>query len=127
MKKTEIYTTEMPQTRLPFSQAIMAGNMLFISGTGGHDVNTGEIAGNDISSQAIKAMENIKSILAKAGMTFDDVVKTNIYLTNMDDFNTINKIYKNYFKRPLPARTCVEVNRLPVNFLIEIDMIAIKE
>lgn len=127
MKKTEIYTTHEPQTRLPFSQAIMSGNMLFISGTGGVDMNTGEIAGSDISSQTIKSLENINGILDAAGMSFNDVVKTNIYLTNMDHYRTVNKIYKGYFERPMPARTCVEVNRLPVDFLIEIEMIAIKE
>lgn len=126
MSKKEIYTTSKPQAALPFSQAIMAGNMLFISGTGGMDMETGEVIGTDISTQTTKAMENVKNLLAVAGMTFDDVVKSTIFLTNMDEFATVNKIYASYFKRPLPARSCVEVPRLPVNFLMEVEMIAVK-
>jgi 2-iminobutanoate/2-iminopropanoate deaminase len=126
MEKKQICIGENPNNKLPFSEAIISGNILFISGTGSLDLNTGKVVGNDLESQMIEAMKNIKKILEKADMNFGNVVKSNIYITNMDEFHNVNKIYKKYFEVPLPARTCIEVSRLPVGFLIEIEMIAIK-
>ncbi len=107
----------------PYSPGIKIGNFLFISGQGPFDPK-GEQVPNDIETQTRLTLENLKKILENAGLTMENVVKTTVFLKNMKDFNKMNKIYKKYFKDKPPARSCVEVARLPLDILVEIEAIA---
>ena len=107
----------------PYSPGIKIGNFLFISGQGPFDPK-GEKVPNDIETQTRLTLENLKKILENAGLTMENVVKTTVFLKNMKDFNKMNKIYKKYFKDKPPARSCVEVARLPLDILVEIEAIA---
>jgi 2-iminobutanoate/2-iminopropanoate deaminase len=108
----------------PYSQAIALDNLLFTSGQIAIDPNTGDIIDGDVVAQTRQVLENLKAVLSAAGCTIDSVVKTTIYLKNMDDFTQVNEIYAKYFSDSLPARSTVEVSRLPKNVLVEIDCIA---
>ncbi|MHA1233303.1 MAG: RidA family protein [Candidatus Helarchaeota archaeon] len=107
----------------PYSPGIKIGNFLFISGQGPFDPK-GEKVPNDIETQTRLTLENLKKILENAGLTMENVVKTTVFLKNMKDFNKMNKVYKKYFKDKPPARSCVEVARLPLDILVEIEAIA---
>ncbi|WP_248898170.1 RidA family protein [Haloplanus halobius] len=107
----------------PFSHGSAAGDFVFVSGTGGLN-RDGVVVSDDVAAQARAMMENTEKILAEDGLTFDDVVKTNLYLTNMDDYGTVNDIYAEYMPETPPARTCVEVSRLPVQERVKIEVIA---
>ena len=123
-----IKTDKAPNPVGPYNQAIAAtGQMLFVSGQIAIDTTTNKIVStNDIGQQTKKVMENLEAILTEAKTTFSNVVKTTVYLKNMDDFNTVNDIYAKYFKsEQAPARACVEVSRLPKDVLVEIDCIAV--
>ncbi len=112
----------------PYNQAIAAqGEMIFISGQVALDANTGSLVGEgDVSAQTKQVMANVKAILTEAGVGWDNVVKTTIYLTDLSDFSTVNEIYGSYFNsETAPARACVEVSRLPKGALVEIECIAI--
>ena len=122
--KQVIHTNEAPQAIGPYSQAIMAGNMLFISGQIPVVPATGEIVSTDVEEQTKQCLENLKAVLAAAEMTLDNVVKTSVFIKNMDDFGAINAIYAQYFTEPFPARSCVEVARLPKDVLLECEVIA---
>ena len=108
----------------PYSQAIALDNLLFTSGQIAIDPNTGDINDGDVVAQTQQVLENLKAVLSAAGCTIDSVVKTTIYLKNMDDFTQVNDVYAQYFSDSLPARSTVEVSRLPKNVLVEIDCIA---
>jgi len=124
--KQVIHTNEAPQAIGPYSQAIMAGNMLFISGQIPVVPATGEIVSADVEEQTKQCLENLKAVLAAAEMTLDNVVKTSVFIKNMDDFGKINGVYAQYFQENCPARACVEVARLPKDVQVEIEAIAIK-
>ena len=124
--KQVIHTNEAPQAIGPYSQAIMAGNMLFISGQIPVVPATGEIVSTDVEEQTKQCLENLKAVLAAAEMTLDNVVKTSVFIKNMDDFGKINGVYAQYFQENCPARACVEVARLPKDVQVEIEAIAIK-
>lgn len=124
--KQVIHTNEAPQAIGPYSQAIMAGNMLFISGQIPVVPATGEIVSADVEEQTKQCLENLKAVLTAAEMTLDDVVKTSVFIKNMDDFGKINGVYAQYFQENCPARACVEVARLPKDVQVEIEAIAIK-
>lgn len=124
MKKI-ITTAEAPAAIGPYSQAIEADGILFISGQIPMDPATGEIITGDIAVQTERIIKNLEAILLAAGYTLDDVVKTTCYLTSMDDFQPFNEVYARYFKVK-PARATVEVSRLPRNVKVEIEAIAIK-
>lgn len=109
---------------VPFSPAVRWGNMLFVSGATGTDPKTGKLAGGGVESEAKQAMENLMNVLEKAGGSPDSVLKTTIFLANMDDFAVINEIYKEYFKDGFPARSCFQVGKLPGGALFEIECIA---
>jgi len=110
----------------PFSHGSAADDFVFVSGTGGLDQD-GDVVSDDVADQARAMMENTAEILAEHDLTFDDVVKANIYLVNMDDYGKVNEIYAEYVPDEPPARTCVEVSRLPVQERVKIEAIAYQE
>ncbi len=124
--KNVISTAEAPQAIGPYSQAIEAGGFIFVSGQIPLIPATGEMVDGSIEVQTARVLENLKAILAAAGSSMDAVVKTTVYITNMDDFAKVNGIYGRYFEANPPARVCVEVSKLPKNALVEIDVIAAK-
>ena len=124
--KKEIFTPKAPKPLGPYSQAVLINNMLFVSGSIGID-DTGNLK-PDIASQTKQCLSNIQHILQEADFNLEDIVKTTIYLTHLENFAVINAIYEEFFKNALvkPARSTVEVSSLPKGALIEIDVIAIK-
>jgi 2-iminobutanoate/2-iminopropanoate deaminase len=124
MSKEVIFTEKAPKAIGPYSQASKSGNLLFISGQVPVNPTTGELTG-DIKIQTRQVLENLKSILVAAGASTADVVKTTVFLKNLDDFNVINKIYDEYFLKDAPARSTIEVLRIPRGALIEIEAIAV--
>ena len=124
MKKV-ISTTNAPAAIGPYSQAIEANGFVFASGQIPVNPETGEIPAG-IEAQAEQVMKNVKNLLEAAGTSVDQVVKTGVFIKNMDDFATINGIYAKYFAKDCPARSCVEVARLPKDVLLEMEAIAVK-
>lgn len=125
MKKV-INTSNAPAPIGPYSQAIAAGNFVFISGQIPSNPATGEIITSDIKAEATQVMENIKAILTEAGLDFGSIVKTTIFLTDMQTFAQVNEVYGTYFTDQFPARETVQVAALPKNVNVEISVIAIK-
>lgn len=119
-----ICTKKAPAAIGPYSQGVRAKGLLFTSGQIAIDPKTNEFIGGDISAQTKQVMENLGEILSKACTSFDKVVKTTVFITNMADFGIVNKIYGEYFKEHKPARSCVAVKNLPKDALIEIEVIA---
>ena len=107
----------------PYSVAVEHNGVLYISGQLGVKAS-GEFAGPDAAAQAKQAMENLKSILEKAGYTLDDVLKSLIFLADINDFAAVNEVYASFLKEPFPARSCVQVAALPKNAKVEIEVIA---
>ncbi len=120
-----IQTNGAPQAIGPYSQAIEAGGFVFVSGQIPIDPGTGEVK-EGIENQTHQVMKNLNSILAEAGVRFQEVVKFTIYLNSMNDFAKVNEIYATYLEQPYPARATVEVSRLPKDVLVEMDVIAVK-
>lgn len=127
MTKQIINTSEAPAPIGPYNQAIKAGNMLFISGQVALKPGTSEMANTDIFEETHQVMKNLKSILSEAGMDFSAVVKTTIFLSDMQLFVQVNEIYGKYFEADFPARETVAVKGLPKNANVEISMIAISK
>lgn len=123
MKKI-INTDKAPSALGPYSQAVKAGDFIYVSGQIPIDPSTGEFAGNDIKTQTKQSLENIKAILESAGVTLENVVKTNVFLSDMNNFTPMNEVYGTYFKTECPARAAVEVARLPKDAMVEIEAIA---
>jgi len=124
MKKI-INTNNAPAPIGPYSQAVAANGFLFVSGQIPSDPATGEIVSGDIKVEAKQVMENLKAILTEAGLSFSNVVKTSIFLTDMGNFAQINEVYGTYFTDQFPARETVQVAALPKNVNVEISVIAI--
>jgi len=124
MPKQVIKTNQAPEAIGPYSQAIKTGNLIFISGQVPINPVNGEIQG-DIREQTRQALENLKSILAAAGVSLAAVAKTAVFLKNLDDFNAMNAIYQQYFAQDAPARSTIEVSRIPRGALVEIEAIAV--
>jgi len=122
--KKVIFTDKAPKPIGPYSQAVQSGNLLFISGQVPLNPVTGEISG-DISGQTRQVLENLKSILLAAGATPADVLKTTVFLKNLDDFNAMNAVYGEYFTVDAPARSTIEVSRIPRGALVEIEAVAV--
>ena len=122
--KTQISSSKAPAAIGPYSQAIAANGFLFISGQLPIDPATGNFAEGGIRERTRQSLENVKSILAEAGLTLADVVKTTVFLANMSDFAAMNEIYAEYFTAPAPARSAVAVKTLPKGGLVEIEVIA---
>lgn len=123
--KNVIKTDRAPGAIGPYSQGINVGNMYFFSGQIPLDPETGIMA-EGIEAQSHQALKNVQGLLKSQGMDFSNVVKTTVFLDNMDDFTTVNDIYATYFVEPFPARSAVEVAKLPKGALIEIEVIAVK-
>lgn len=124
MKIITINTKDAPSAIGPYSQAVRAGGFLFASGQIPIDSKTGEIS-QDIREQTKQVLKNIKAILTEAKLSVSDVIKTTVFLKNIENFSEINDIYASFFSEPYPARSCVEVSRLPKDVLIEIEFIAL--
>jgi 2-iminobutanoate/2-iminopropanoate deaminase len=124
--KTVINTNSAPAPIGPYSQAIAAGGFVFVSGQIPANPSTGEVVSGDIKAETKQVMENIKAVLAEAGLNFSNVVKTSIFLTDMQSFAHVNEVYGTYFTDQFPARETVQVAALPKNVNVEISVIAIK-
>ncbi|MBD0277655.1 MAG: RidA family protein [Flavisolibacter sp.] len=126
MEKSYINTKSAPRPIGPYNQAVLAGNILFISGQICLDPATGSLKNRDIQEETHQVMQNLKAILTDAGMTFSNVVKTTIFITDMNLFGEVNEIYGKYFSDHFPARETVQVSALPRLVNVEISMIAMK-
>lgn len=109
----------------PYSAAIRAGNLLFLSGSIPLDPATGQIAAGDITAQTTRVMQNIAALLDAAGAGFEHVVKTTVFLADMNEFAAMNEVYAKHFAAPFPARSTVQVSRLPRDVRVEIEVVAI--
>ncbi|MBE6038632.1 MAG: RidA family protein [Anaerofustis stercorihominis] len=118
-----INTEKAPAAIGPYSQGIIAGNMLFLSGQGGIDPATGKVVEGGIEAEALQTMKNIKALLEEAGIDFTKVVKTTCFLADMNDFAAFNAIYAEYFTTK-PARSCVAAKDLPLGFKVEVEVVA---
>lgn len=125
MEKKYIVTKNAPSAIGPYSQGIIAGNIIYTSGQLPIDPKSGELLRGNIEEETKQCLENVKAIIEEAEGTLEDIVKVNIYVTNMDNFSRINKVYGEYFNEHKPARSLVEVSKLPQNGDIEIEAIAI--
>jgi 2-iminobutanoate/2-iminopropanoate deaminase len=125
--KTVISSNQAPAAIGPYSQAIKAGNFLFVSGQLPIDPLTGQFAGDDISSQTKQSLKNLQAIIEAAGMNIDHIIKVTVYLSDMNNFAAMNEVYSTVFKTAYPARVAVEVARLPKDALVEIEATAYKE
>lgn len=125
--KKEIKTERAPKAVGPYSQAILVGNTLYISGQIPLDPETGALVEGDIVACTKRVMDSIKVILEEAGMTMDNVVKTTCLLTDLGNFAAMNEVYASYFGEVAPARACFEVKALPKGAIVEIEAIAVKD
>lgn len=121
-----IHTRKAPAAIGPYSQAIDAGTFIFTSGQIPIEPSTGQVVNGGIKEQTARVLENLKSVLEEAGSGMDKVVKTTVFMKDLRDFAAMNEVYQKYFSEPYPARSCVEVNRLPRDVLIEIEAVALK-
>ena len=119
----EIKTNNAPLAIGPYSQAVVTNNMVFTSGQIPVDPQSGAIP-DGIEAQAKKVFDNLKNLLEASGTSIDNVVKTTVFIQNMQDFAVVNKIYETYFSKPYPARSCIEAAKLPKDVLIEVEAIA---
>ena len=124
MTREIIKASNAPEAIGPYSQAVKSGNLLFVSGQVPVNPATGKIA-DDIKAQTRQALDNLKAVLAAGGATMANVMKTTIFMKNLDDFTVMNDIYKEYFSKDPPARSTIEVSRIPRGSSIEIEAIAI--
>jgi len=126
MLKSVVYSDNAPEPIGPYSQAIQAGNMLFVSGQIAIQKSSGKFIVGSIEEETIQVMTNIRDILTSAGMDFSNVVKSSIFMKDMNNFPKINEVYGRYFKENPPARESIEVSRLPKDVNVEISCIAVK-
>ena len=124
MAKIALSTPDAPAALGPYSQAIKVGNMVFCSGQLGIDPATGKIA-DGVEAQAEQAFKNIAHVLAEAGATLDDVVKTTVLLADIADFSAVNEVYASKFNEPYPARSAFQAAAIPAGGLVEIEVIAV--
>ena len=122
--KSAVSSPDAPKAIGPYSQAVRAGQLLFLSGQVPLDPATGQIVAGDIAAQTRRVFENLAAVLAAGGRSFADVVRTTVFLADMNDFAAMNDVYGQYFKEPYPARATVQVARLPKDARVEIDVIA---
>ena len=126
MKKV-IHTDKAPAALGPYSQAIEVNGVLYVSGQIPFVPETMTLVSDCVKAQTRQSLENVKAILEEAGYSMKDVVKAGVFIKNMDDFGKVNEIYSTYFTGAFPARSCVEVARLPKDLLIEVEVTAIKD
>jgi len=122
--KLAISSPDAPQAIGPYSPAVRAGQLLFVSGQVPIDPATGNMIAGDIAAQTGRVLDNVGALLKAAGRTFADVVRTTVFLADMNDFAAMNEVYGRYFSEPYPARATVQVARLPKDARVEIDVIA---
>lgn len=123
--KQIVRTEKAPKPIGPYSQAVRAGNLLFVAGQGAADPRTGEIQRASIQTETRQVLENLKAILEAAGASLSEVVKTTCYLADINDFQAFNAVYAEYFTAEPPARTTIQAGKLPLNLRVEIEAIAI--
>ncbi|MGE5360201.1 MAG: RidA family protein [Bacteroidales bacterium] len=119
-----ISTADAPKAIGPYSQAIRAGSLLFISGQIALDPATGQVVDGDVAAETRRVLDNLGAILRAAGLSFDHVVRTTVYMADLAEFGAMNDVYAQYFHSPAPARATVQVSRLPRDARVEIDVIA---
>ena len=122
--RTAIHADGAPAAIGPYSQAIRVGQLLFVSGQVPLDPETGALVEGDVTAQTHRVMRNLGNILEAAGTSFDDVVRTTVFLSDLTDFAAMNEIYATYFQPPAPAQSTIQVARLPKDTRVEIDLIA---
>ena len=125
MTNQVIHTENAPAAIGPYSQAVKAGNLLFVSGQVPFVPETMEIVEGDVKAQTAQSLKNLQAILKEAGADFSNVVKTPVFIKDMNEFAQINEVYAEYFGENKPARACVEVARLPKDVKVEIELIAV--
>lgn len=121
----EISTDDAPPSIGPYSQAIEANGFLFVSGQGGVKPDTGEIISENVRAQTEQVFENITAILDEAGASTDDIAKATVFLTNMEDYDSVNEVYAEYMNEPFPARSAVQVADLPIDISVEVEVMAV--
>lgn len=127
MAKSVLRNPAAPPSTLPFSPGLIAGPFVFISGQVGVDPATGRLAGPDVQAQTRQTLENVRTLLAQAGLTLADVVKTTVFLTRIEDFAAMNAVYREFFSEPLPTRSTVGVAALArPELVVEIEAIALR-
>jgi len=127
MGREAIRTDAAPQAIGPYSQAVAAGPFVFLSGQIGLDPSTGNLVGGGTTAEAEQVMRNLRAVLQAAGLGFDDVVRTTIYLVDLSEFAAVNEVYGGYLREPFPARATVGVASLPRGARVEIDAVAVKK
>lgn len=127
MKKGIIDTESAPEAIGPYSQGVKAGNLLFTSGQIPINPETGKLVDKDIGLQAKQVLDNLKAVLEAGGSSLSSVIKTTVFIKDINDFAAVNQVYSRYFKGEFPARSCIQAAALPMNALIEIEAIAIIE
>ena len=125
MTKEIISTENAPQAIGPYSQAVKAGNLMFVSGQIPLDPKTGDLVSESIEDQAKQVLDNVKSICEASGNSLDDIVKISIFLTDLSNFAVVNDVMKEYFSEPYPARATIEVSGLPLGVNVEIEAIVL--
>ncbi|MBS3914220.1 MAG: RidA family protein [Bacteroidetes bacterium] len=124
MNRQTIYTKNAPEPIGPYSQGVKARNFVYLSGQIAIDPSTGKMSEGNVEEQTKIAMNNVGALLKEAGLDYSSIVKTSIFIKNMDDFPKINAVYGSYFTADFPARETVEVSRLPKDALVEISVVA---
>jgi 2-iminobutanoate/2-iminopropanoate deaminase len=124
MSRETFASKDAPAAVGPYSQAVVSGDHVFLSGQTPIDPATGALIDADVGGQTHRCFDNLAAVLAAAGLTFDHVIKVNVYLTSMDDFGEMNEVYARQFSEPYPARTTVGVAALPLGARIEIELVA---
>ena len=123
--KSVVFSADAPAAIGPYSQAVKAGNVLYLSGQIGMNPATGELVSDDDREQTARALQNMKAVLAAAGATAENVVKTTVFLTDMADFQAVNSVYAETFSSDAPARSCVAVAALPKGAKVEVEAVAV--
>lgn len=126
MEREVVATTQAPGAVGPYSQAVIAGNLVFTAGQIALDPVTGQLVGDEIRVQTERVLQNLQAVLEAAGSSLAQVVKTTVFLQDMDDFATMNQVYARFFASSPPARSTIEVCRLPLDALVEIEAIALR-
>ena len=124
MKRQVVVTDAMPKAIGPYSQAVWAGDLLFCAGQIALDPATGNMIGGGIAEQTTRVLENIRGLLQSQGLSFGNVVKSTVFLIDMNSFGAMNEVYAEYFAKEPPARSTVQVSRLPKDALVEIEVVA---
>lgn len=120
----EIHTDDAPAAIGPYSQGIIDGDRIFVSGQGPIDPESGDIVGEDITEQTERTLENVAAVLEAGDSSLDDIVKSTVFVTDMSNYDAVNEVYAEYMSDPFPARSAVEVADLPVDIGVEIEVIA---